>query len=69
MRGIKKAVALIDPDDILDEIIARKQLHRQMVGNLYPDILADEIGRLVERFRAVTTENFQDALYARERAQ
>ena len=44
------------PDDIeaiQAQIRIRKQLQQQMVGQLYPSVLEDEINRLRERLRTI----------------
>lgn len=40
---------LLTVDEIDKEIESRHQLISQMVGQLYPSILSDEIGQLLER--------------------
>ena len=36
-------------DDLARQIEVRKKLHRDMVGNLYPGVVWDEVGMLIER--------------------
>lgn len=49
MKPISEAILLEDPVQLYAEYHAREELSHQMVGSLYPSILADEMGRLVER--------------------
>ena len=46
MKSIEEALKLTDPLDIANEIFERKKLINEMVGNLYPRILEDEIFQL-----------------------
>lgn len=46
MIGIDGAIKLTDDAAIIDQINIRRNLGRQMVGQLYPSILFDEIQRL-----------------------
>jgi hypothetical protein len=56
MRSINEALALTDPTEVLKEIRIRRDLRNQMVGSLYPSILADEAGRLLEQYEALARE-------------
>lgn len=49
IRPIDDALKLSDPNDIRDEIEARKRLKMSMVGRLYPPILDDECDKLRSR--------------------
>lgn len=66
MRDFQEALALTDTDAVLDEIIARKKLRNQMVGNLYPQILVDQVGQLVRRYDELGGTRLAEALYQRE---
>lgn len=67
MTPIEDALKLTDPDDIVREIVARKKLRGQMVGQLYPGVLAEEIDALVARFDEVGGVGLEDALYHHSR--
>lgn len=45
-----KAFKDLNEDELLEEILARKELIGQMVGSLYPSILRDEIEVIYERW-------------------
>jgi hypothetical protein len=68
MLDIREALLLEDPDAIVDEIYLRKKLHREMVGTLYPNIVVDEVGRLVKRFDEVGGARLSDALWKLEQS-
>ena len=69
MLSIARALELTDPDAIVDEIHERKKLRAKMVGTLYPNVVVDEVGRLVERFEELGGTRLQDALYERDKAE
>jgi len=50
MIDINEAIKLTDDSAIVEQIEIRRSLGKQMVGQLYPSILFDEIQRL-ERLR------------------
>jgi len=66
-KPIEEAVQFTDMDAIIEEIYQRKKLRNQMVGDLYPNIVADEIGRLVKRYGELQRRPLADALYERSR--
>lgn len=68
MVPIHEALKFTDPDALVMEIHLRKKLREQMVGNLYPNIVADEVGQLVARFEEVGGTNLADALWALQRS-
>ena len=49
MKNINEAIQLNSIDEIEEEIKQRRELGKQMVGQLYPSILMDEICKLNER--------------------
>ena len=49
MLSIDKALELVDLEAIQQEIVERRTLIGDMVGNLYPRILNDEIEKLQRR--------------------
>lgn len=49
MKNINEAIQLNSIEEIEEEIKQRKELGKQMVGQLYPSILMDEIYKLNER--------------------
>ena len=44
-----KNIDTIQFDEISDQIAVRRYLQRQMVGNLYPSVLENEITALIKR--------------------
>jgi hypothetical protein len=46
-----KDISKITIDEIDEQIDVRRKLIKDMVGNLYPDILNSEIDKLIERKR------------------
>lgn len=51
---ISKALNLTDPTEINREIESRIQLHDEMIGSLYPQIVEDEIMQLRKRYSELT---------------
>ncbi len=49
MKSLEEALKL-DPTAILEEIKVRRELIKQMVGQLYPSILTSEIEKLYEEY-------------------
>ena len=67
-RTLAEALALTDIPLVLDEILSRKELRYKMVGSLYPNIVVDEIGQLVERYDELGGRRLSDDLYLRKKA-
>lgn len=66
MLSLEEALELTDLDALIGEIYERKQLRNQMVGSLYPNILVDEISRLLKRYDDLGGTRLSSALYAYE---
>lgn len=68
MTRISEALKLVDTAALIDEIHDRKQLLKQMVGSLYPDIVTGEIRQLTHRYEALGGEHLAQALFDRAQA-
>lgn len=66
-RPIEEAVKLTDMDALIEEIHQRKKLRDRMVGSVYPNIVVDEVGRLVKRYQELQKRPLAEALYDRAR--
>jgi hypothetical protein len=55
MKTIQEALLLENPEEIKREIEERQSLSRQMVGWLYPSVLADETDKLSDRLAEIRT--------------
>jgi len=53
MKDIKECLKSTSLDEIKREIDERKDLRAQMVGQLYPAMLTDEISQLTSHYTAV----------------
>jgi hypothetical protein len=65
---IDEALKLTDPAEVVREIYLRKKIRAQMVGAIYPNVIVDEVGRLVARFDEVGGEHLIDALWELQKA-
>lgn len=63
MIPLPEALKLGTTEGVIVEIHERKQLLRQMVGNLYPRIVEDEIGQLVLRYDELGGTRLSSDLY------
>jgi len=62
---IEEALELTDKDEVVRQIHVRKMLRNQMVGQLYPNVLVDEIVLLVRLYEELggDVDRLKDALH------
>jgi hypothetical protein len=58
---VDQALELTDPNKVIEQIRARQKLRRQMVGGLYPGILADEEIKLQDHITELNRKGLKEA--------